>query len=346
MNTTIILWIIVAAAFSVAAMLTRQFCNPRSRFHLLDHPNERSLHSSPIPRSGGVAILAGIVSAAIAGAILGFPGDRLLSWFVLATAIVAILSFVDDRQGLGPSVRIAGHLIGSTLLLMGGLDMQSQVLPVVDWSPPIWLTGIVLVLYLVWMVNLYNFMDGMDGLAGGMAVIGFGTFAWLGNQAEHQVFTAACLVTAAASGGFLVTNFPPARIFMGDTGSSTLGLLAGGFGLWGVRDGVFLFWVPILVFSPFIIDASVTLLARLFRGERVWEAHKRHYYQRLVQSGWSHRKTVLCEYGLMAACAASALAAQKFPPVGQGLLLMGWGIVYLGLMVAISGMENRTKRTT
>ena len=115
---------------------------------------------------------------------------------------------------------------------------------------------------------------------------------------------------------------------MGDTGSSLLGLLAGGLSMWGAREGVFPFWVALLVFSPFIVDATVTLLRRLGRGERVWQAHKSHYYQRLVQSGWGHRKTVLYEYVLMLACGLSALLAQQLNLQGQVALILFWCLVY------------------
>jgi len=115
---------------------------------------------------------------------------------------------------------------------------------------------------------------------------------------------------------------------MGDTGSSLLGLLAGGLSIWGAREGVFPFWVAPLVFSPFIVDSTVTLLRRLGRGERVWQAHKSHYYQRLVQSGWGHKKTVLYEYVLMLACGLSALLAQQLNYQGQVALILFWCLVY------------------
>jgi len=181
----------------------------------------------------------------------------------------------------------------------------------------------------------------MDGFAGGMAVWGFGSFAVLGLMAGNMTFVGVSLVVAAAAAGFLVFNFPPARIFMGDTGSATLGLLAGGLSLWGSRDRVFPFWAAVLVFSPFIVDATVTLMRRLGRGERVWQAHRTHYYQRLVQSGWGHRKTVLAEYGLMAACGASAVVGTRLDSAGQWLTIIGWCLAYPILMVLVTRLERR-----
>jgi UDP-N-acetylmuramyl pentapeptide phosphotransferase/UDP-N-acetylglucosamine-1-phosphate transferase len=334
----------LAVAFVVSALLTRRFCDPASRLHLLDHPNERSLHTRPTPRTGGVAILAGLLSAALFGWI-GPGGPTLDFGLVVGVALLAVLSFLDDRYGLPVGVRLPGHLAASALLVFGGLSLPALSLPGWEWPWPTWIGTSFSLLFLIWMVNLYNFMDGMDGFAAGMAVIGYGTFALLGYLAGNQSFILLSLVVAAAAGGFLLFNFPPARIFMGDTGSSVLGLLAGGLSIWGVRDGVFPFWVALLVFSPFIVDATATLLRRLRRGERVWEAHKTHYYQRLVQSGWGHRKTVLSEYALMLACGFSALLAQRLEAGGQGAVILFWCLAYPALMFAVHRLEKNKTRS-
>jgi UDP-N-acetylmuramyl pentapeptide phosphotransferase/UDP-N-acetylglucosamine-1-phosphate transferase len=142
-------------------------------------------------------------------------------------------------------------------------------------------------------------------------------------------FAQSSLVVAGASAGFLFFNFPPARIFMGDVGSSTLGLLAAAFSLWGVRDGVFPFWAAILIFSPFIADASVTLVRRMIRGEKIWQAHKTHYYQKLAQAGWGHRKTALTEYAIMVGCGVTALSSQHATVILQMILLAGWVLFYV-----------------
>jgi UDP-N-acetylmuramyl pentapeptide phosphotransferase/UDP-N-acetylglucosamine-1-phosphate transferase len=147
----------------------------------------------------------------------------------------------------------------------------------------VWDTGFLI--FTVWFINLYNFMDGMDGFAGGMGTLGFGFLAYLGWLAGQDFFALSGLLIAGANLGFLLCNFPPARIFMGDAGSTTMGFLAAGMSLWGVRDGLFPMWIPILIFSPFIVDATVTLIRRLVHGDKVWQAHRSHYYQRLVLLG-------------------------------------------------------------
>jgi UDP-N-acetylmuramyl pentapeptide phosphotransferase/UDP-N-acetylglucosamine-1-phosphate transferase len=332
--------IAAVAAFVGAAYLTRRFCDPSSRLHLLDHPNERSLHSQPTPRTGGVAIVAALIATLpLWLPAVGAPAT--FGWLAASVILVGGLSFIDDRRGLPAGIRLGGHIVAAMLLVAGGWGLEALALPGFKATWPAWIGATVSIGFLVWMINLYNFMDGMDGFAGGMAVFGFGTFAVLGILAGHSAFAALAAVIVAAAAGFLVFNFPPARIFMGDTGSSVLGLLAGAMTLWADRDGVFAAWIGVLVFSPFIVDATVTLGRRLLRGERVWQAHRTHYYQRLVQFGWGHRKTVLVEYALMAACGLSAILAPHLDPFGQRGLLGGWGLAYVALMAAVGRLQYK-----
>ncbi len=329
------------STFMVAWVLGRACLKHASSSRsLLDHPNARSLHGQPIPRTGGLAVLGGILVGVLitvpeaTGASSGLPS-------LLLTGLVplALVSFQDDRAGVAARWRILVHLLAAVSLLTAGLTPERFSLP--GWISPLpgWIAVPLSLLFVVWMINLYNFMDGMDGFAGGMAVIGFSTLAGLGwTDASFAMF---CLVVAAASAGFLVHNRPPAKIFLGDTGSTTLGFLAAACGLWGARASLFPFWVTLLVFSPFIVDATATLLRRLLRGEKVWEAHRTHYYQRLVLLGWGHRRTVLVECALMLACAGSALLAVRLPPVGQISLAMAWGLIYGFLMWGVGRLEQR-----
>jgi UDP-N-acetylmuramyl pentapeptide phosphotransferase/UDP-N-acetylglucosamine-1-phosphate transferase len=188
---------------------------------------------------------------------------------------------------------------------------------------------------IVWMTNLFNFMDGTDGLAGGMGMIGFGTLAFAATAAGAAPLALACVALAAACAGFLVFNFPPARVFMGDAGSIPLGFLAGALGLQGVVSGAWQAWFPLLVFSPFIVDATVTLLRGLIGGERVWIAHRRHAYQRLVLAGWTPRSVAWSGYALMAACALGALAIRPLEPMLQCGIIFCWAAIYALLLVAI-----------
>lgn len=313
------------AALGLSAWLSWRFCNPSSLFHILDNPNERSLHSNPTPRSGGIAILAGLLAAGALTWIL--QGVALYMWFLAALMPVAIVSYLDDRAGVAVLLRLLAHVVGAGLLVWSGsFSSENGLLPGMELP---WFGLLVILAYVVWMINLYNFMDGMDGFAAGMAVIGFGFLAITGLLTENLQFAQTCLVVTGGAAGFLFFNFPPARIFMGDVGSSSLGLLAAAFSLWGARDGVFPFWVAILIFSPFIADASVTLVKRMLCGEKIWQAHKTHYYQKLVQAGLGHRKTVLIEYAIMIGCGITALLSLRATVVIQAVMLAGWVLFYI-----------------
>jgi UDP-N-acetylmuramyl pentapeptide phosphotransferase/UDP-N-acetylglucosamine-1-phosphate transferase len=336
------IWIGTAAAFLVSAWLTYRFLRPRSVFHILDQPNPRSLHVRAVPRSGGVAIVTGVGVAAIFTRL-----DQTLpaaaAGLVAGWLLITLISFVEDRWGVAAPVRLLFHCLAALLLVRGGLSLATVHVPglVVVW--PTWLATSATLLFVAWMINLYNFMDGMDGLAGGMAVFGFGAYAILGYRAGDPVFMTASLIVAAAAAGFLVFNFPPARCFMGDTGSSTLGFLAAAFALWGSYQWIIPIWISLLVFSPFVVDATVTLLRRIVTRKRFWEAHDTHYYQRLIRAGWTHRRTIIAAYGLMAYCALAAAVALHAPVPGRWAVLLVVACTYLALIRAVGRVEERAR---
>ena len=310
-------------SFSVTFVFLRVLLR-RLSHRVLDRPNERSLHQTPVPRTGSVGVLAGLAVT------LPFvaPGSWWPLW--LGVVLVMAVSFLDDLAGVPIVWRLLTQVVAAALCVTG------------FFSGTVGLVGCgALVLAMVWMINLYNFMDGMDGLAGGMAVFGFGFLAiaaWLGGHGSLAVVSA-CI--ASGAGAFLFYNFHPARMFLGDAGSTALGFLAAGVGLIGWGDGVWSIWVPVLVFSPFIVDATVTLVWRVFQGKRFWQAHRAHYYQRLVLSGWSHRKTALVEYGLMVSCGLGALVFQQSSGTVQLAIAGLWALVFLGLAQSVSMIEQR-----
>jgi UDP-N-acetylmuramyl pentapeptide phosphotransferase/UDP-N-acetylglucosamine-1-phosphate transferase len=183
------------------------------------------------------------------------------------------------------------------------------------------------------MTNLYNFMDGSNGLAGGMALFGFTFYGIAALIAHNDALAMLNFTIGAAALGFLLFNFHPARVFMGDAGSIPLGFLAAAMGLWGWRQDIWAAWFPLLVFSPFIVDASVTLVKRTLRGVKITEAHREHYYQRLIQMGLGHRNVALVWYALMLAGGVSALWVmhQEFP----WLAFVTWAGIYAVLMLAV-----------
>ncbi|MBK8507440.1 MAG: glycosyltransferase family 4 protein [Candidatus Competibacteraceae bacterium] len=325
--------------FVVAFVLARYAARSVCWLRILDHPNDRSLHYRPTPRTGGLAVLgAGLTGMVLSSLAIS---DARSGFGILLPGLIplVVVSFLDDRHSVSIMWRLLAHVWASASLAIAGYAPNSLELTIFAFPVPAWLSVSLTLLFTAWMINLYNFMDGMDGFAGGMAVIGFTTLAWLGRT--DSSFANYCLIVAAASAGFLIHNFPPAKIFMGDTGSTALGFLVAACSLWGSKSGLFPFWVAILVFSPFIVDATATLLRRLLRGERVWEAHRTHYYQRLVLLGWGHRRTVLAEYGLMLACAGSAVVAVHLPPAGQWILIVGWIVIYSFLMWGVGRLERR-----
>jgi UDP-N-acetylmuramyl pentapeptide phosphotransferase/UDP-N-acetylglucosamine-1-phosphate transferase len=181
------------------------------------------------------------------------------------------------------------------------------------------------------MTNLYNFMDGADGVAGGMTLIGFAAYAIAAWLAGDAALATLCAAIAAAALGFLIHNFHPARIFLGDVGSIPLGFLAAALGIVGWRHDAWPLWFPVLVFGPFNADATVTFLRRLARREKVWEAHREHYYQRIVRMGLGHRSAALIGYAVMCGCAAFALIGRTQAP-GLQLAAFAAGSALLGAL--------------
>lgn len=244
--------------------------------------------------------------------------------------LLIVVSFADDVWGLPAILRFLAHFVAAIIFVYAGLGLAS-----------VSIVAILMVIVVVWMINLYNFMDGSDGLAGGMAVIGFcvyGVAALLSHRSDLAVISFSIAASAIA---FLIYNFHPAKVFLGDVGSIPLGFAAGSLGLLGWNRSIWPLWFPLLVFSPFIVDATLTLLTRQLRGERVWEGHREHYYQRMVRMGWGHSKTALVEYGLMACAGISALIALRWSASMQIVLLVGWAFVYLGIAFSLDRAWRR-----
>lgn len=294
----------------------------------LDHPNHRSLHRTSIPRTGGIAILIGIL---IASGI-----SRLDGLVVLVALAVALgtMSIFDDAHGLPVRIRLFAQVSAAAIFI---------------WVHKGFVDGgavfILCVLTIAWMTNVYNFMDGSDGLAAGMTVFGFGAYAfgaWSANAIDIAMLSAAI---AGAGAGFLIFNFHPARIFMGDSGSIPLGFLAGGIGMMGWLDGIWPLGFPAVVFSPFLIDATVTLAVRLLGRKRVWQAHRDHFFQKMILMGFGHRNTALVEYIVMLVCGIGGMFVLNLPERQLTMVAM-WVAGYAILLGIIELLWRRGSSVT
>ena len=313
----------------VAALVIAFLRRSRTAALLADHPNERSLHTEPTPRVGGIGVAAGVFPFLLA---YGSPAP--LATIGACAAGLFAISLADDVRSLPVQVRLPAHFAAGlvTILAMSQPDMPWA------WG---WTGAVLAVVGLAWSANLYNFMDGADGIAGGMGAIGFGALSIAAIAAGENALAIAGAALASACVGFLLHNFPPARVFLGDCGAIPIGFLAGAFGLYGSLRGTWPGWFPLLVFSPFIVDATATLLARLARGERIWIAHRSHGYQRLALAGWPRQRLALAAWALMGAAALSALWALQEGEKGRCVILFVWTMAYALFVPAVGWLTKR-----
>jgi UDP-N-acetylmuramyl pentapeptide phosphotransferase/UDP-N-acetylglucosamine-1-phosphate transferase len=286
MSSWLLLLVIAGAAFVLSCLGTRALVTLLRRRAVLDVPNERSSHAVPTPRGGGIAIVGtiAIVWGGLWFAAILPPASLAI---VLGMVGLAAISWIDDLRDLSPALR----LLAQFAAVAAGIWMLPRGAVFQGWLPP-GLDAVATALIWVWFLNLFNFMDGIDGIAASEAAsIGLGLMlvASLGVAGSVAIATAAAGVAAAAL-GFLVWNWTPARIFMGDVGSVPLGYGLGYLLLEMARRG---WWKAALILPAyFLADATLTLLRRVMRGERVWQAHREHFYQRAVQRGLGHGAVV------------------------------------------------------
>lgn len=336
------LFCLLAVTWCLAWDLTGRIRRYGLRQGILDVPNERSSHSVPTPRGGGLAFVA-VLSAALALFLVQFPTLRNV-WLALLTGalLVAAIGWWDDRRGLSGGVRFAVHTVSavSSVALLGGM-------PVLDLGfARLWLGmggAVLAVVGIVWAVNLYNFMDGIDGLAAGEAVV-VGTMAGglLALAGDWELAVASWTV-AAAVGGFLAWNWPPARIFMGDVGSGFIGYVFAVLALAAEGRGSLPLLVWVILLGVFAVDATATLLRRILHREQIWLAHRTHAYQLAVQSGLSHRQVTVTAMGLDLVLGGVALLAWRWPAFMLPLLVLVTGMLLL-LWRRYSPNETPTRR--
>jgi len=311
---------VLLVAFAASALLTglvRRYALSRA---VLDIPNERSLHSAPTPRGGGIAIVVvvGLThGACVAGGLLPLASGG--AWGG-AALLLAALGWADDRRPLPARTRLFIQLVIAFIALAVITGAARIGAP---W--PAAAAVVIGSIAFVWFVNLYNFMDGADGLAAIQATVAAGTLGMLAAIDGDTGVAAVALALAGASAGFLRWNRAPARIFLGDVGSYFLGgylgllachLLARGDAIWH--------WLILL--APFITDASLTLARRILAGERWWAAHRTHAYQQLVTAGWSHARLARAFLALCLLLMLLAAGAWRQPALAPWLALLAYGL--------------------
>jgi len=313
---------LLAGTAGLSWMATGVVLHYLRRNAILDHPNERSSHKIPTPRGGGWGIMLTLLPALVLiGWIVG-NFDRILPILAGAAGLMAI-SWVDDRRSLPPLLRF-GTQIAAVAIGLTALPSESLVFQ--GWLP-FWLDRLAAAVCWLWFVNLFNFMDGIDGLAGSEAAsigAGLALVSVVAGLGVVPLWLALAAVGAALV--FLVWNWHPAQVFMGDVGSVPLGFILGWLLLGPAASGQ---WAAaLLVPLYFLADATLTLLRRLIVGKRIWQAHREHIYQRAVQAGHSHSDVVIKVIAANAALVALAAASVS---IGWLALPPGFAVV-LGLL--------------
>lgn len=287
----------------------------------------RGLHGVPVPRVGGVAIWAGFVPVAL---VVAAPAALSPMLWAVPWLLLAAVSLRDDVKSVAVAPRLVVHLAAASWFAFA-LATSLHV---------VWPLAMLAALACVWSLNLYNFMDGSDGLAAAMSIVGFGAYACVLAWSGAAWGLPAAL--AAATIPFLAVNRPPARMFLGDVGAVPLGFLAAAFGIGGIAAGTWPLWFPVLVFLPFVADATATLARRALARERVWESHRSHYYQRLHRLGAGHGGTLAAWGALMIGTGVTAVACACAAPEWGAAALAAWCAVHA---VVFAGIDYHWRRS-
>ncbi len=311
---------------------------------LLDVPNERSSHTSPTPRGGGLAIVAVVLSGVAILGLIGTLGRDESCAILGGGTLVAVVGWLDDRHGLSARTRLTAHVAaaGWALWWLGGMPFLTTGQEVRSLG----VFGTVLGGFaIVWAINVTNFMDGIDGLAAGEVATVTLTAALLLAEVDPPLAAVAAL-TGGAALGFLPWNWRPARIFMGDTGSGFLGFVLAVLAVASERAGALPALAWIVLYAVFATDATVTLLRRAWRGDRWYSAHRSHAYQRAVQAGWSHARVTTAVLLLNVGLGLLAWRAAARPELLGAVLAAAFGLTGLayGLVERVRPMAPRAPR--
>ena len=324
--------LLYVGAFALSMFLTRQLVIHARKLASIDIPNERSSHSTPTPRGGGIAFVLASILAFFTIAILTSQFGVELLGLSVAGGLVATVGHLDDRKRIsGATVRLFAHSIAATILVVviGLPDSISFFNQSIEAGL---VAHLIIGIALVWLLNLFNFMDGTDGFAASEAAFVALTGALLTivktSTSDHS---AAGFALAASVLGFLVYNWSPAKIFMGDVGSGFLGITIGGLALLSTQQNAELLWVWIILLGVFVTDATITLLRRLARKQKPHVAHRSHAYQHLALRFQSHSKVAI---GMLAINIIWLLPIAYLVADGRLIGTTGVLIAYVPLVIA------------
>jgi UDP-GlcNAc:undecaprenyl-phosphate/decaprenyl-phosphate GlcNAc-1-phosphate transferase len=322
-----------AAAAAITAALTPLVGRVARRLGAVDEPRERGLSNRPTPLLGGVAIFAGIVAAALAF----LPIDGTYRAILAGAAVITVVGALDDVLDLNPALKLAGQVAAVALPVSAGVVVSNFTLPFVhrvelgDLATPLTLVGLVLV------VNVVNFSDGVDGLAAGVCAIAASSFAVIAFDLGKGDAAVLAAIIAGAALGFLVHNFHPASVFMGDCGSNLLGFLLGCVVVEGsLKTNALIALIgPLVVLAVPFLDTGFVVAKRLKYRQPVYKADRWHFHHRMANIGFSQRRTVLYLYAWMLAMAGLAVAL-RFVPYSDaaGHLRAGWAVL-MGVLFAL-----------
>lgn len=330
-----------ALAFAAACVVTPLVRNFVLWRGLLDIPNDRSSHRIAMPRGGGIAVVAVVTLGSVVLAVLGLLNRPLLVTLLVGGIAVAAIGYADDRHRLKPRTRLAVHSLAAVLAIasLGGLAPLGLGAQVEDLG---WFGTVLALLGIVWVVNLFNFMDGIDGIAASEALFVAGAGALLSQAQGNTGISWSAWLLCGACAGFLVWNWPPARIFLGDVGSGYIGFVLAVLALGDSHRDPVAIWQWLILGGVFFVDATVTLVRRCLRGERVHQAHRQHAYQWLARRGRSHAKVTLSVLAVdvlwLLPC---AMYAGNHPRAAALAVIVALAPIVLAVLLAGAGRSER-----
>lgn len=335
------LTLVVAAWIALVLSLAGSRLASRSTT-LLDHPNHRSSHHRTTSRAGGVAIFAAFAVGMFIITMFSGPPDIVepALWFSLLVAFAFAVGLVDDRMTAPPLLKFIGQITVAALFIAIFGPLGAAPLPGIgEMSLPGFAGAVIAAVWIVGFMNAYNFMDGSNGLAGGVAIFGLAAFAVIGALAGGAVSAIVALMMGVAVFGFLPANLFRRQLFMGDSGSQTVSFAIAATALLLVSEtngAISPLFGPV-IFLPFILDVTVTLADRLRRRQNILVAHRDHFYQRLIITGWPHENVAVAYMAATACCAAAAIVMLALPPVWQWAVP---GIAICALLAAARRLRN------